>query len=105
MSERKIDLDKLIGEFAVYEYIDEQGDNMVLFLKKYLKESYFEFGKQLLELAAENAEITRKDYFEATIEEAINGFDVYHNWDTDDCPSFVDIINVDSILNTIKQVE
>ena len=92
MSERKINLEEIIKLYSLSDTITT-------------RQSFIYFGKQLLELAAENAEITRKDYFEATIEEAINGFDVYHNWDTDDCPSFVDIINVDSILDTIKQVE
>lgn len=62
-------------------------DGLVTFDKKYLLKSYLEFGKQLLELASENAEILRDDFnYDSQI------------WETE-------IVDKQSILNTIKQVE
>lgn len=74
---KKIDLDKIINNNKVHDFIDDDGDNMIVLFKKYLLESYIEFGKQLLELASENA------------------CGVH-------CTDYVD---KQSILNTIKQIK
>lgn len=60
--------------------------------------------RKTLELAAENARISRKDYSEASLEECLNGYDVFFN-EEDDCPSFIDIIDRQSIIDTINQIK
>lgn len=52
--EKKISLEEIITKFAVSQY-ESDGDEMVLLEKIDLIESYIEFGKQLLDLAAKNA--------------------------------------------------
>ena len=77
MSEKKINLDEIIFNHCENEFMD----GLVTFHKDQLIKSYLEFGKQLLELAAENA--IEVDYIERSMDK-----DVYSQ-----------------ILNTIKQVE
>ncbi len=74
MSERKINLEEIIFNHCENEFMD----GLVTFHKDQLIKSYLEFGKQLLELASQNAEV-----------EIMNGMEV----------------NKQSILDTIKQVE
>ena len=83
MSEIKINLEEIIYKHAVSQFVDEDDDNMVLLIRRDLKESYIEFGKQLLELAAENV-------------------NAYIGYSADDPIVMVD---KQSILDTIKQVE
>ena len=77
MSERKINLDEIIFNHCENEFMD----GLVTFHKDQLIKSYLEFGKQLLELAAENAKANYSP-----------NFGICH-------------INKQSILDTIKQVE
>lgn len=89
MSGRKINLEEIIdsqniGEFKIKDYVSEDG-----YIHKAYKNAMLEFGKQLLELAAENAKII--EIYNA--EE--NGFN----------DAWQKIISKQSILDTIKQVE
>ena len=84
---KTVNLDEIIRQNAVHEFIDEQDDNMVILFKEHLKDSYIEFGKRLLELAAENA-ICKDNYNDVDFRE-----DGRH-W-----------VDTQSITDTIKQVE
>jgi len=53
--EKTINIEEIIKDIAVHDYIDDDGDNMINLFKSHLRESYIDFGKQLLKLAAENA--------------------------------------------------
>ena len=65
-----------------------------------LKSCIKEVCNQLLEFAAENAELTDVDYFEATPIQRKNGRDNYANED-DEMPYGVIIVDKQSILNKI----
>ena len=81
MSERKINLGELFdNNFDCYTNFEDKGNynNEPAISKDKFKELCLEFGKQLLKLASQNAEV-----------EIMNGMEV----------------NKQSILNTIKQVE
>lgn len=75
--DKKIDLEKIIAENAGYIGSD--------YYVSQVKKAMIEFGRQLLELAAENADIDSI----AT---------------SDDSSGFIHEINKQSILDTIKQV-
>lgn len=53
---------------------------------------------------AERAKINRKGYFESTTEEVLLGLDVYIS-DEDDRPSFIDVIDKQSILQVAKELK
>ena len=92
MSERKINLEEIIFNHCENEFMD----GLVTFHKDQLIKSYLEFGKQLLELASQNAECKLKIKIECNKSQLENGFVFGTN---------AIIINKQSILDTIKQVE
>ena len=93
MSERKINLDEFIDDmpFACSQY------------KTKIKAEMLEFSKQLLELAAENAILKRELYFHLSDAEKLISSDIWE----EGCfyPSEGIVVNKQSILDTIKQVE
>ena len=82
MSEEKINLEKIIKEELYNKHLYFNKTNTVQ-----IKNICLEFGKQLLELAAENAKTYTETYCSPYKEE----------WDK--------IVDKQSILNTINQVE
>jgi hypothetical protein len=52
--EKTINIEEIISDIAVHDYIDDDGDNMVVLFKSHLKDSYKKFATQVLELAYEN---------------------------------------------------
>lgn len=94
--EKKINLEEIANSSSVYRSLmDEQQKHATLSLMK-------EFGKQLLELASENAKVfeTEEDIERRNncVDEDDNIIDEIYFFD----PSFVD---KQSILNTINQIE
>ena len=90
MSERKINLEEICNKYI--------GENNY---SKYVLDTMREFGKQLLELAAENANLI--EFWENSnseyIEESVSIFD-----DDGDFQTMV-YVNKQSILDTINQVK
>lgn len=87
--EKKINLEEIANSSGVYRSLmDEQQKHTTLSLM-------LEFGKQLLELAAENAKV--EEFYRGESYRIDDRF-----YDNDD--SYV-VANKQSILNTIKQVE
>lgn len=82
MSEEKINLEEIIKEELYNKHLYFNKTNTVQ-----IKNICLEFGKQLLELAAKNAKTYTETYCSSYKEE----------WDK--------IVDKQSILNTIKQVE
>ena len=89
MSERKINLEKIIQNHIVHDYVDNDGDNMISAFKSDMIDSYKEFGKQLLEAAAENAKPDCKY--------------VSDEWEMN--RTMCHSVNKQSITDTINQVE
>ena len=77
-------------------FLNCSGDITKFWAKELAKQCALEFGKQLLELAAENAELKLKIKLECTESQLENGFCFGDN---------AIIVNKQSILNTINQVE
>ena len=88
MSERKINLEDIL--IKMFE------NGQPFYNGKNIKSAMLEFGQQLLELAAENAELKLKIKLECTESQLENGFCFGDN---------AIIVNKQSILNTINQVE
>jgi hypothetical protein len=82
MSKRKINLEEILDKVRC---IDGNPDNGQLYDDDLAKAAMLEFGKQLLELAAENAKT--KEYISQVF-----------------APTRI-IVNKQSILDTIKQIE
>ena len=88
MPERKIHLEDIL--IKMFE------NGQPFYNGKNIKSAMLEFGQQLLELAAENAELKLKIKLECTESQLENGFCFGDN---------AIIVNKQSILNTINQVE
>ena len=88
MSERKINLEDIL--IKMFE------NGQPFYNGKNIKSAMLEFGQQLLELAAENAELKLKIKLECTESQLENGFCFGDN---------AIIVNKQSILDTINQVE
>ena len=88
MSKRKINLEDIL--IKMFE------NGQPFYNGKNIKSAMLEFGQQLLELAAENAELKLKIKLECTESQLENGFCFGDN---------AIIVNKQSILNTINQVE
>ena len=91
MSEEKINLEKIIKEELYNKHLYFNKTNTVQ-----IKNICLEFGKQLLELASQNAECKLKIKIECNKSQLENGFVFGTN---------AIIINKQSILDTIKQIE
>ena len=91
MSEEKINLEKIIKEELYNKHLYFNKTNTVQ-----IKNICLEFGKQLLELAAENAECKLRNKIECSNSQLENGFVIGNN---------AIVINKQSILDTINQVE
>ena len=99
MSEIKINLEELFNNhFDCYTNFEDKGNynDEPAISKDKFKELFLEFGKQLLELAAENAECKLKIKIECNKSQLENGFVFGTN---------AIIINKQSILDTINQIE
>ena len=98
MLERKINLEEILDKVRC---IDRNPDNGQYYDDDLAKVAMLEFGKQLLELAAENANLI--EFWENSnseyIEESVSIFD-----DDGDLQNII-YVNKQSILDTIKQVE
>jgi hypothetical protein len=55
---KTIDLDEIIKSYETHVVISQPHNTEPIFLKESIKEMLMDFGKQLLELAAENADCT-----------------------------------------------
>ena len=102
MSERKINLEELFNNnFDCYTNFEDKGNynDEPAISKDKFKELFLEFGKQLLELAAENASL------HGYKTEKPDNMDELFNLCKDDCSELYYYINKNSILDTIKQVE
>lgn len=91
MNERKINLEEILNNCV---YIDDE-------IKPMVKNAMKEACRQILELAAENAKVESKNYFEASKEELINGINVYFN-EID--VTIIHIVDKQSILDTINKI-
>lgn len=85
MSERKINLKNFIERCKLVQPYGGANSSIELYSEAGIKIAMIEFGKQLLELAAENAKVGME----------------YRDEDI----SFHTIVNKQSILSTIKQIE
>ena len=100
MSSDKINLEEILKKELIPTVFDGSSELTFNATINAMKEAC----RQTLELAAENAKVESKNYFEASKEELINGIDVYFN-EIDDRPTNIHIVDKQSILDTIKQVE
>lgn len=91
MSERKINLEEIIEECWSNRKNSKYGN--------ITKDSMYEFGKQLLELAAENVSMTGYSITEK------EGLENLFNICKDDMSELYYYVDKESILDTIKQVE
>ena len=92
MSERKINLEEILKKSWEKEYSEDMGDFSKIFYPIFgemIKNSMKEAIKKALELAAENAKIKIKRIIS----------------ESGTFPTYKDVIDVDSILNTINQIE
>ena len=99
MQERKINLEEVIAKNAGYIGSD--------YYVSQVKKAMFEFGKQLLELAAENVETIEtsiEDWKEIDYESDFNYIPLMNEWEEIEGLNKI-IINKQSILDIIKQVE
>ena len=99
MQERKINLEEVIAKNAGYIGND--------YYVSQVKKAMFEFGKQLLELAAENAktiETSIEDWKEIDYELDFNYIPLMNEWEEIEGLNKI-IIDKQSILNTINQIE
>lgn len=99
MQERKINLEEVIAKNAGYIGND--------YYVSQVKKVMFEFGKQLLELAAENTktiETSIEDWKEIDYELDFNYIPLMNEWEEIEGLNKI-IIDKQSILNTINQVE
>ena len=110
MSERKINLEEIWSKYEKFSKAPNLPGAIDLgYFKPAVNAMMLEFGKQVLELAAENAK-TSHDYYDKWDEnEAYNkhkdfGFE---RCDGDGIPYGVDVITINkqSIIDTINQVE
>lgn len=97
MSEIKINLEEIWSKYEEFSKAPNlPGAIDLKYFKPTVNTMMIEFGKQLLGLAAENAECRLKNKIECTNLQLENGFVIGSN---------AIIINKQSILDTIKQVE
>ena len=102
MSERKINLEEIFNNnFDCYTNFEDKGNynDEPAISKDKFKELCLEFGKQLLELAAENTCLTEECYGKKYKEYIITVFNEYNEIEKQI------YVNKQSILDTIKQVE
>ena len=110
MEEKKINLEELFNNhFDCYTNFEDKGNynDEPAISKDKFKELFLEFGKQLLELAAENAkttEISIENWEEIDYESDFNYIPLMNEWGEIEGLNKI-IINKQSILDTIKQVE
>ena len=93
MSERKINLEEILQDYYLITLDNRKEIHAPI---EDVKSAIIEFGKQLLELASQNAECKLKIKIECNKSQLENGFVFGTN---------AIIINKQSILDTIKQVE
>ena len=99
MQEKKINLEEIFNNnFDCYTNFEDKGNynDEPAISKDKFKELCLKFGKQLLELAAENAECKLKIKIECSEFQLENGFSLGTN---------AIIVNKQSILDIINQVE
>ncbi len=96
MVEKKINLEEILLS-QIQLKIQKEGYSFGDIDRKWVLKAMLEFGKQLLELAAENANCNLKGRSICNLNELHHGCIVTDN--------IVVIINKQSILDTIKQIE
>lgn len=84
-----IDLDEIIKSYETFVTISQPHNTEPIFLKENVRNICMEFGKQLLELAAENAKI----------------IEIYNAKDNGFNAAWEKVIELQSITDTINQVK
>lgn len=103
MEEIEINLNEILKSFDIHTGTRHKGANIDVEIRK----AMLEFGKQLLELAAENAktiETSIEDWEEIDYESDFNYIPLMNEWEEIEGLNKI-IIDKQSILNTINQIE
>ena len=99
--QNKVNLEQILKQYLTLETVRANNPdytfNMIISAMK-------EACRQTLELASENAEVMTKEYFETTVEECLKGCEIWED-SGNNRPSFIALVDRESIINTIKQVE